>query len=193
MRERALYRCMLKTLCFDRVNQNHYYARPMADRVAIDSVAFARNASELRAAVPVADMPHLRDVLYDQSGHVSYTLAGAVNKDGIASLQLAISAGLMLTCQRCLGPVPLQLQSLRSFELVPQGEDLGDPSEEPDEMERIHADPALDVGTLIEDEVILCLPMIARHEPGKCSPPVIAGAEDESKLPFSSLAVLRRH
>ena len=165
----------------------------MADRVAIDSVVFARNASELRATVPVADMPRLRDVLYDQSGHMSYTLAGAVSTDGIASLRLAISAGLMMTCQRCLGPVLVQLQSVRSFELVPQGEELGDPSEEPDEIERIHADPALDVGTLIEDEVILCLPMIAGHEPGKCSPPVMVGAEDEIKLPFSSLAVLRRH
>ena len=73
--------CLLTTLCFDRVNQNHYYARPMRDRVTVDSNAFARDAGELRGARAVADLTRLHDVLFDQSGEIAYRLTGAVNKD----------------------------------------------------------------------------------------------------------------
>jgi uncharacterized protein len=164
----------------------------MRDRVCVDSVAFTRDASELRATVAIADLQRLHDTLFDQSGEISYSLAGAVNRDGIASLRLEIAADLLMTCQRCLGPVKFRLKSARNFELVPQTQALGDPAEEPDEVERIHADANLDVDTLVEDETILCLPMVAAHDPGECNSPVAAVDESAKKSPFSSLAALKR-
>ena len=164
----------------------------MWDRVTVDSVAFARDARELRGAVAIADLPRLQDMLFDQAGQIVYNLTGAVNKDGMASLRLEIAAELLLTCQRCLGPVKFSLNSARSFVLVSQTETLGDPAEEPHEVERIHADAKLDVAMLVEDETILSLPMAAGHEPGACSPPVVVSDEGAGKLPFRALAVLKR-
>jgi uncharacterized protein len=164
----------------------------MWDRVAVDSVAFARDAGELRGTVPIADLPRLHDMVFDQSGEITYSLTGAVNKDGIASLRLGIAAELLMTCQRCLGPVKINLKSVRNFELVPEAQELGDPAEESGDIEQIHADAKLDVTALVEDEAILCLPMVAAHEPGECSSPVLAGGESVRKLPFSSLAALKR-
>jgi uncharacterized protein len=164
----------------------------MRDRVCVDSVAFAREANELRGKVATADLPRLHDSLFDQSGEIAYRLAGAVNKDGIASLRLDIAADLLMTCQRCLGPVIFSLKSARNFELVPQTQALGDPAEESDDVERIHADADLDVDALVEDEAILCLPMVAGHQPGECRSPLAAVDESTKKSPFSSLAVLKR-
>jgi uncharacterized protein len=164
----------------------------MRDRVAVDSVAFARDACEIRAAVPVADLPRLHDVLFDQSGEINYRLAGAVNKDGIASLRLDVAAELLMTCQRCLGPVKFSLKSVRNFELVPGAQELGDPAEEADDIERIHADAKLDVTALVEDETILCLPMVAGHQPGECAAAVLVAGESDTKSPFSALASLKR-
>jgi uncharacterized protein len=164
----------------------------MRDRVCVDSVAFARDASELRGTVSTADLPRLHDALFDQSGEIAFRLAGAVNNDGIASLRVDIAADLLMTCQRCLGPVKFSLKAARNFVLVPQTEALGDPAEEPDDVERIHADAKLDVAALVEDETILCLPMVAGHQPGECSPPLAAGGESDKKSPFSSLAVVKR-
>ena len=164
----------------------------MRDRVSLDSVAFARDASELRAAVAIADLPRLHDALFDQSGEIAYSLTGAVNKDGVASLRLDIAADLRMTCQRCLGPVKFRLKSARKFILVPQAQALGDPAEEPDDVERIHVDAELNVAALVEDETILCLPMVAGHQPGECSPHFAAGGESDMKSPFSSLAILKR-
>lgn len=164
----------------------------MRDRVSVDSVAFARDASELRAVVAIAELPRLHDALFDQSGEIAYRLTGAVDKDGVASLRLDIAADLLMTCQRCLGPVNVSVKSARKFILVPQSHALGDPADEPDDVERIHADTELDVAMLVEDEAILALPMVAGHEPGECSPPVAAGSEDSRKSPFSALSVLKR-
>ncbi len=164
----------------------------MRDPVFVDSVAFARDASELRGTVATADLQRLRGALFDQSGEIAFRLAGAVNKDGIASLRLDIATNLLMTCQRCLGPVKFSLNAARNFVLVPQTEALGDPAEELDDVERIHADAKLDVAALVEDETILCLPMVAGHEPGECSPPLAGGGESDKKSPFSSLAVLKR-
>jgi uncharacterized protein len=164
----------------------------MRDRVCVDSVAFARDASELRGVVAIADLPRLHDALFDRSGEIAYSLAGAVNQDGIASLRLDIAADLLMTCQRCLGPVKFSLKAARKFELVPQSQALGDPAEESDDVERIHADANLDVGTLVEDETILGLPMVAGHEPGECTSPMAAVDEGARKSPFSSLAALKR-
>jgi len=164
----------------------------MWDRVVVDSVAFARDASGLHATVAVADLLRLRDVLFDQSGEIAYDLTGTVNKDGIASLRLDIAAELLMTCQRCLGPVKFSLRAVRNFELVPEAQPLGDPAEEPGDIERIHADAKLDVVAFVEDEAILCLPMVAAHQTGECCLPVLAGSESAGKSPFSSLAVLKR-
>jgi uncharacterized protein len=164
----------------------------MWDRVAVDSMAFARDASRLRGTVAIAKLPRLHDVLFDQSGEIAYNLTGTVNKDGIASLRLDITAELLMICQRCLGPVQFTLKSVRNFELVAVAQELGDPAEESDDTERIHADANLDVIALIEDEAILCLPMVAGHRAGACSAPVVAGGESERKSPFNSLAVLKR-
>jgi uncharacterized protein len=164
----------------------------MWDRVVVDSVAFARDAGELRGTVAIAGLPRLHDVLFDQSGAITYSLTGAVNKDGIASLRLGIDAELMMSCQRCLGPVKFSLKSVRNFELVPEEQELGDPAEEPGDIERIHADAKLDVAALVEDEAILCLPMVAGHQPGECFSPVVVGGESEKKSPFSSLAAMKR-
>ena len=164
----------------------------MRDRVCVDSVAFARDAGELRGTVATADLPRLHDSLFDQSGEIAYSVTGKVDKDGVASLRLDVAADLLMTCQRCLGPVKFSLKSARNFELVPQTEALGDPAEELDNVERIHAVAKLDVAALVEDETILCLPMVAGHQPGECSSPVGAGGESGKKSPFSSLAVLKR-
>ena len=164
----------------------------MRDRVCVDSVAFARDASELRGTAATADLPRLHDSLFDQSGEIAYSVTGKVDKDGVASLRLDVAADLLMTCQRCLGPLRISLNSARNFVLVPPADDLGDPAEEHDEEERIHADDQLDVMGLVEDEAILCLPMVAVHKSGECAPPIAAGGESDSKSPFSSLAALKR-
>lgn len=164
----------------------------MRDRVRVDSMAFARDAGDLQATLAVADLTRLHDALFDRSGELAYRLAGIVDEEGVAFLRLDITGELSLACQRCLGPVRVRLDVSRKFELVPAGGELGDPAEEPADIERIHADANLDVQTLVEDETILALPMAAKHESGECSESPEFLQESARKSPFDALAPLKR-
>jgi len=163
----------------------------MRDGVAIDSVVFARDARKLRATVDLADLTRLHDVLFDQAGQITYCLTGAVNEEGIPLLRLDIAGELVLACQRCLGPVDFSLNASRKFELVSRTEPLGDPAQEPGDVERIHADPKLDVVALVEEEAILSLPMVPAHAEGECSPSQELNDRNNMKSPFSALSALK--
>jgi uncharacterized protein len=164
----------------------------MFDRPVVDSVTFAREAQELSGETAVRNLTRLHDALADDTGGISYRLSGFVNAEGKPSLQLSVSGDLKLVCQRCLGSLDFRLDAEREFELVAQGVALSDPAEEADDVEQIYADPRLDVIGLIEDEVILSLPMVASHEPDGCQA-VTAGDSGTGKdSPFSKLAALKR-
>lgn len=164
----------------------------MNDPVVVDSAAFARESGKLHGTTALARLSRLHGELFDQSGDVGYALTGFVSPEQKPSLQLEISGKLKLTCHRCLGPVEWTFDSKRNFELVPAGEALGDPAEEPQDVEQIFADPKLDVIGLIEDEIILGMPMALKHEAGCSSPPAPVKAQPERATPFSVLAGIKR-
>jgi uncharacterized protein len=164
----------------------------MFDRAVVDSVAFARKSGELRATVAVAALAGLHDALFDQSGAIAYELAGHVDEEGKPSLRLALGGELVLRCQRCLGPVRFRFDAVRNFVLVPAGQALSDPADEAEDTEQLHADPKLDVIALVEDEVILGLPMVAGHEEGACAAPSPQAQGGKRESPFNALAVLKR-
>ena len=164
----------------------------MFDRAVVDSVAFARESGKLRATVPVAAFARLQDALFDQSGAITYELAGHADPVGKPTLRLALAGELVLRCQRCLGPVNFRFDAVRNFVLVPAGQALSDPADEADDTEQLHADPKLDVIALIEDEIILGLPMVPGHEDGACAAPSPKAESRRRESPFNALAALKR-
>ena len=64
---------------------------------------------------------------------------------------------------------------------------------ESDDYDAIPASRELSVRSLVEDEVLLALPIVPRH--ADCLPPVVAGAEIEESepSPFAVLAGLKKH
>jgi uncharacterized protein len=164
----------------------------MFDRPVVDSAAFAREAGQLEGQAPVAGLPRLQDAVADDTGVLRYAVAGFIDDRGKPALKLSVSGDLRLVCQRCLGPVEFRLDAERTFQLVPLDLPLGDPADEADDVEQIHADPKLDVVQLVEDEAILSLPMASSHAAGQCEAPQ-AGADDKAaRSPFSKLSTLKR-
>ena len=164
----------------------------MFDRAVVDSVAFARESGALRATVAVTELGRLHDALFEQSGAITYELAGRVDQDGKTSLRLALGGDLVLRCRRCLGPVKFRFDAVRNFVLVPATQALSDPADEAEDTEQLHAEPKLDVIALVEDEVILGLPISVGHEEGACETRSPKTEFDRRESPFGALAVLKR-
>lgn len=125
----------------------------------------------------------------DRAGEVVYELAGEIGPDRKPRLVLLASGLLVLRCQRCLGAMQWPLKLASVLQLVRPGQPIPDEELERDEFDAIEATPDMDVVALVEDEIVLAVPIAPRHE--DCDVPRPSdGVEQES--PFAALARLRK-
>jgi uncharacterized protein len=98
---------------------------------------------------------------------VKYSLQGRRSKVGKLQLVVKIQALLLLECQRCLGDLMFPVDRQTVFELVVRESDLdhGDLEDtDLDAPEKIMGSPTFNLLELVEDEMILEVPYVPRHE-----------------------------
>ena len=144
----------------------------------------------LERSVGLDELPRLADVLSTTDGFLSVRLEGWRDDEGKSWLQLDIAGEPVLCCQRCLGGVKFPLAIKCRLQLIAPGEDWPDDDLEDDSADAITAETALTVLSLVEDEVLLALPIAPRHE--ECESPS-AGASGHGSSPFAALADLKKH
>lgn len=167
----------------------------MFARHFIDSLDFAQKGQELHGEAPVQELPRLQDVLASLAGNIHYSLRGLTGHQGEPLLELALEGELQLRCQRCMQAMPHAVKTVSRLMPVPEGELQGllaaGGELEEDETDRIPANPHLDVWELVEDEILLELPLAPRHAPGACPGHEGKGAENTLQAAESPFAVLR--
>ncbi len=138
----------------------------------------------------MAELPRMADLLTDTDGSIRYALRGFEGEDGKPLLELTLNGKCNLRCQRCLKSMayPVSLVSRLRLE---QDETSLDSDLEDDEVDGIPADKHMDVIALLEDELLLGLPIAPKHEEGVCS--MAAGAQIEIHNPFAVLASLKKN
>lgn len=173
------------------------HARP-ADR--FDPWKFAVNGETLAGEWPVATLARFAPLLHEPSGTVRWRLDGERDADGRKLVHVQIATEASLTCQRCLGPVTLRLQAeARLAPLAAEAQAVQLPSQyEP----LLAGDEGVSIAELLEDELILALPLVAMHEDesecaaGGCvSPPdaVPTPVADGKPNPFAALSALLKN
>lgn len=78
-------------------------------------------------------------------------------------LHLQARTVLPLTCQRCLGPVEVQVQVERAFRFV-QDEAVAMAEDDQSEEDLLALSRSFDLVELVEDELLMDLPVAPRHE-----------------------------
>jgi uncharacterized protein len=156
----------------------------------IDCLEFARSGGVLDRSVGLGELPRLADLLTTTAGVLSVRLEGWRDEQGKSWLQLDIAGEPVLRCQRCLGGVKFPLSIRSRLQLIAPGEDWPDDDLVDDDADAIEAEAALAVLPLIEDEVLLALPIAPRHE--QCEAPS-ANASVPGSSPFAALVALKKH
>lgn len=162
----------------------------MSDRTIINSPEFARAGKVLRGTLAVSGMERLGDVLYDGAGTLEFCIQGECDAKDRLQLRLAINGVMHLQCQRCLGSIEHAVDIATGLRLASDTE-LGREIDPEEPGDAIPADVALDVGSLVEDEVLLSLPLAPRHATGMCNAR-LPGGEGSEPGPFSALARLKK-
>lgn len=111
-------------------------------------------------------------------------------------LHLTADASLPLTCQRCLNPVDIAVAVNRSFRFV-ESEEAAQAQDEEAQEDVLALSPDFNLLALIEDEVLMELPVVARHEACPVElklaavDPGFDAALSEKRNPFAVLAKLQ--
>lgn len=153
----------------------------------LDLFEFARLGGEASGELALARM-HRIDTP-DRTGAVSWKAAGATgNRLGALQLDLDIDGRIALVCQRCLQEMTHTL-AIRSHFLIAHDEGAATALDD-DAWDVIVGAADYELDALIEDEVILSLPIAPRHEacPGEHAYPP---HRKEKPSPFAVLEPLR--
>ena len=156
----------------------------MPRRPVIDGLEFARTGSRLQVNWPVSDFPRLRDSLHADAGTIDCELQGIQEHLGRRALRLRLSGTLQLTCQRCLGALAQAVQVDEVLLLAQTQAEIDAEPLNPEAPERILAGREMQVHELVEDELVLALPIAPRHERCGGDKP---GAAATKQSPFAGL------
>lgn len=143
----------------------------------------------------ICDLPRLREAVVEAVGVVRYVLELSRDSEGRSVIRMALGTVLRLECQRCLAPFDYQVATSVALAVIGQ-------LEEADRLPEPY-DPLLLEGrlvrpwALIEDELLLALPLIPSHAPGRCgdgdgAAEATAAAEAAGTGPFAPLAGWRQ-
>ena len=192
------------------------------DPRAVDVAAFARSGARLEGQWPLAALGRLRTLVLDDAdgdadadadgdaARVTWSASGSTRavRGGEPELWLELEAAVpvRLQCQRCLQPMGQVLAVDRRLRFV-RGEDEAARLDEELEDDVLALLPRHDLRDLVEDELILALPLVPLHAscpeplPGVGSEAAAADgqpadadreAEAAAEHPFATLAALRR-
>lgn len=182
----------------------------------LDVGPFAREGGLLEGELPVPGLARVHasrpEGLAVPDGEVvRWRVRGEMRKlpDGrtLPWLHLSATLDVTLQCQRCLGPVTEPVTVESDFRFVPT-EAQAEAEDVDAEEEVLELPTRLNLVSLIEDEILLALPLVPRHEHCPEPLPMAAGeidaapgaegheqalAEDaqERPHPFAALAVLK--
>lgn len=122
---------------------------------------------------PLAEFPRLAAAVIDAPGPCRYRLRFGLDDRGQAVAEGQADMAVRLTCQRCLGEVvcdldaPIALALVRTAGADALGLDQGPEAAGPLEAVPLDEGPMRPLD-LVEDELLLALPLVPMHPPGEC-------------------------
>ncbi len=129
----------------------------------IDPFRFAQNGRELEGELALDKMSRLADSLHDNSGVVTVSMRFDIDETGTPFMQGHFVTTLSLTCERCLQALTLPVDINAMLGLV-KHEKLGEGLAEQYEPWIIDDNELVDPAAVVEDELILALPLVPKHD-----------------------------
>jgi len=149
--------------------------RPLPPR--IDPSVIAAEQRLLEGSLPLAAMPRLCAVVDCHQGEARLRLQGRIDEAGYRLLDGHVQTQLEMQCQRCMQAVKIAIDTDFLLALVASEQQA---TRLPDDYEPLIAEgEELLLAELVEDELLLGLPLVARHELGECR----AGVGDTDSSP----------
>lgn len=152
--------------------------------VRVDPLKSVEQKAVYSGSIAVSKLERLQDYLQDNSGEAQVEIQFEHDEQGIALLRGQCQSQVRMTCQRCMNPVEVSLTTEFELGIVFSDEQA---KHLPKQYEPIIANPdGLELLPVIEDELILSLPMYAYHT--QCEENDLVQAEEAEPEPVETEA-----
>jgi uncharacterized protein len=166
----------------------------------IDVRKFFSQEAHLKASLPLEVCKRLEPYLSKAEGFgkskIDVNLAFIKDDQGHYILDGKIESTLFLPCQRCLRGLEHSLSSEFSVQVLDELKVSGDRELAENELEVVLSHEGnLELLALVEDELILSLPLVIYHDKTDCNPKLVSIQESGRKTleskPFAELELLK--
>jgi|TARA_B100000315_G_scaffold257212_1_gene305264 uncharacterized protein len=140
------------------------FAEPLPERV--DPRQLASDNVVLKGDIPLSNFARLTDYLCDHSGVVRIELQFHQGKRHTLVIIGSVTAKLTMQCQYCLDPVEVDVNTELDLVLVDNDGGTGALDEGVDAV--LAQGEQIELVAIVEDDLILGLPMVAKHGSGDC-------------------------
>ena len=149
-----------------------------------------KSEAVLEGELSVSDMERLKSILVHDEDNVIYRLEFGTDELNRKCISERISTTLSLRCQRCLGEVRIDINSENSLAIVADNKAA---EELPTEYEPlVMTEDRLSLRGLIEDELLLALPISPTHGVDECPVKLSPPMKNEKQNPFAVIKQLQK-
>ena len=157
--------------------------------VQVDPIRLADDGTRLQGALPGSEMSRLRKFALpgSQPATVTIDLQFERTAQGMRRMHGSIRTQVEMACKRCLQSLVIEVVTQPVFVLLQPDE------AEPEEGETLVVDAPLSLIELVEDELLLAMPMSSGHAEGECdtASPVATGKAPVAEKRANPFAELR--
>lgn len=131
----------------------------------IDTLNLARAPQEMSGQVLVEDLSRLVSDLPDQGDlRIDWSVSGREDSARRRFVHVQAKGSVILECQRCVKPFEWPIDISNEVQIVATEDELELDDDDTEGPDRILCEGQLDVLGLVEDELILSVPYVPRHE-----------------------------
>lgn len=145
----------------------------------------------LRGTFAPADLERLEGAIAGEAGELRYEITAQLDRQRRKTLSCIIEGFVFLICQNTLEAFRQEISIRDRLVLVDDESGLPSVEEESEDEDYVVADEPLDVRDLVEDAVLLSLPMIPR-KPGTEGAARPEAPQGPKPSPFAALASLKK-
>ena len=152
----------------------------------------------LEGRIAISRLKRLRPALVSNEGEVLVRLEFGRNTQGLAMIRGRLEVALQLECQRCMQPLPYVIEHELAVAVIETDAEAELVQEQYDPV--VVEDESLMILDLVEDELMLALPLVPMHPETKdCvdrdlkefDPETVGEPAEEKDNPFAVLKTLK--
>ncbi len=163
----------------------------MADQHLIDPESLTPKGTVFEGVLRPGELENLAEELASPEGELRYRVVARLDTTRRRIVSCIIEGFVFLTCQKTFEDFRHEVAIDDRLVLVDSEEELPPFEEEGDGEDFVVATEPIDVRDLVEEAVILALPMVPR-KPGLEPEPEGDGGKPDRPSPFAALAGLKR-